>query len=45
MREKERETQKINKNALFRGKNRVFFIKSKERKGTKTTKTKTKINK
>ena len=32
MREKERETQKINKNALLRGKNRVFLsLKSKER--------------
>ena len=44
LREKERETQKINKNALL-GEKQGFSIKSKERKGTKTTKTKTKINK
>ena len=36
LREKERETLKINqKNALFRGKNRFFSIKNKERKGSK----------
>ena len=33
---KERETLKENKNALFRGKNKVFFpMKNKERKGAK----------